>query len=296
MKKIIFFSAVLILSYIINTPVSQATVGGPTYINNIQTDASGQEIIYEVMGGDGRGCPPEIYSYNISTGSTKVLLSCNDSERLSNFEYETELELTMSKYPVILKRIDLNKNKITAEAVVTGEQEYDESLGNWGKTDFSIDIFQDGIKKMTKAYSGCKPEQQQIIEGYRIPNSKNMVLVLSTVTDCFEGGYLGQNPFIVPNITVYDATSLSITKNQAPTPGNGRISLIASKTASTDTQASIASIDRDTNMGANTEAGIDNEMQNKTNGDSGLPALNYQIFIGILLVIILALIFRKSTK
>lgn len=283
MKKITLFSAVLILVYLINVPPSHATVGGPTFISNIQTDAKGQEIIYEIWFQSGKGCPPELHSYNLQIGLKKVLLSCDELLKLSNRDQMVETEVTMSKYPVMLKRIDLNKNKITAVSTVTDEQKYDELKGLFGKTSFSLDIFQDGIKKTTYVYQGCKPEQQQIIDGYRIPNSKFMILILSTTGNCFEGGYTKQHMIVVPNTTIYDANALSITTNATPTPGNGRITLVAKNPTGTTNQSS-------------EETGQISTEENTTANTPNNSALNYQIFIGVLLVIILALIFKKSTR
>ncbi len=272
MKKIIIFSTILIISYFFNVGASNATVGGPTYISNIQSALdNASEIIYEVHSQGGRGCPPEIYSQNIQTGEKKVVLSCNQSEKLSNLDYETEREVTLAKYPTILKRIDLNKNKVTAVTTAIDVQEIDEAKGFFGKTDFTIDIFQNNVKKTTLTYSGCKANQQHIIEGYKTPDNMYLVLVVSTIGDCFEGGYTAQRLFIVPNITFYDSTSLPVIANEDPAPGIGNLSFIAKISSETPNQNGTG-----------------------TTGKNNTATVNYQIIIAILIVIVISLAVQRS--
>ncbi len=278
MKKITILSVALLLSFVFVTNTTHATVGGPTYISNIQTTSfNSPEIIYEVANQGGRGCPPVIYSQNILTGQTKTLLSCDQAEKLSEIDYQTEREVILAKYPVILDRIDLNKNKVTAATVAINEQEMDEAKGFFGKTDFTIDIFQNAIKKSTLSYSGCSPIQPHIIEGYKAPNNKSLMLVVSTKGDCFEGGYTLQRIFFVPDITIYDAASLPSVINKDPLPGPGNISFIAKVPATTAPSAAP-------------------KTSTETEKDEAGTLINYRIIIGILIVLVLGLAYKKAKR
>ncbi|MEI6849999.1 MAG: hypothetical protein WCK29_03095, partial [archaeon] len=82
-----------------------------------------------------------------------------------------------------LKKVDLNNNKIKAVAKVVKEEKFDESKGFFGKTDFSVDIFQNNIydKEVTKNYNikvatdiisgnytGAKRELDKLADEYRL--------------------------------------------------------------------------------------------------------------------------------
>ncbi len=211
-KKILFVFAILSV-YLCNPNTSEATVGGPIYISNIQGKNGSTEIIYEINSYSGRGCRPTIVTQDAITGIKKELLSCNESEKLSDNDFLIEEEVLLSGYPTVLDRIDLNKNKISAVITSAIEEKYDASKGNFGGTDFSVDIYQDSVKKATITYKGCKPNQPQVINGYRMLNNKGIVFVVSTIGDCFEGGYTEQRVYIVNDIAILDSKPLPIVNN-----------------------------------------------------------------------------------
>ncbi len=293
MKKITYFGLLLILTYFINVSITNATVGGPTYISNIQTN-NGQDIAYQVSNMGGRGCPPEVYSYNVINGKSNLILSCNDLEKLNSVDAMTELEITLSKYPIILNKIDLNKNKISAVAKVIREEKYDESKGLWGKTDFSVDIFQNNVKKTTLEYSGCRPEQNHTIEGYANPESNYIILKVSTIGDCFEGGYTSQSIYSLSNINFYDEAAIPIESiNAEPTNNKSNLSFIAQNQKVINDSKNNEVVDNAQN---NIRYDNNSEIIDKSTNKSEKPisSLSYQIFIGVLVIIILTLILKRK--
>jgi hypothetical protein len=290
MKKIILLSATIVVVCLMTITKVQATVGGPTIIHSLQySPTNGQEFIYEQQNYGGKGCPPEIYAINIKTQIKRTLVSCDEGIR-NSVEYNTKLENTLSQYPNLLKHIDLIKNKFSAKITAVKEHDFDASTGNFGGTDFQLDLFQNNEKKASILYSGCSKDQVHIIEGYAIPYKSTLVLLVSTKGDCFEGGYTRENLYIVPNISTYfDQTSLPVKNTEAARSGTGNISLIASsnkvqvpktETSSYDTQTSSPSPETPINSTPNQES----EIPSNT---------NYLITIGALVLIILVLIFKS---
>lgn len=266
----------LFISLVSFNSIANATVGGPTYIHSVQTDSQGKEVIYQTEDLGGRGCPPEIFSINIQTGAKNVLIDCDDTENFDAITNMAKLEETLAKFPIILNRIDLLKNGISAVSKVVAEEKYDESKGNFGKTDFSVDILQDGTKKETFTYSGCTPGQPQVIEGYDIPNSTSIALVLSTKGDCFEGGYSMDRIFIVPNVKKTDTTPLSTKSDGDVTAKEGDLSFTATNNSSSEPTI-LEAIPMPT-----------------TTITERSPLNGYHIAIGLLVLVILGLLGRKK--
>ena len=80
--------------------------------------------------------------------------------------------------------------------------------------------------------------------------------------------------------------------NNIPIPGSGRITLTAKDSTNTSIDGDLT----ETNQLKEETERTTTDNSDTSKDSSGLPALDYQIFIGVLLVIILALIFKKSTR
>ncbi len=289
MKKITLFSTTFAVFYLLSVSVTNATVGGSIIISSIQTASPySEEIIYELNNYGGKGCPPEVFSLSLRTNVRQVILGCDDiSLNSSQNAYDAKLESVLSQYPTLVKRIDLAKNKITAQITVIGEEKFNPATGSFGRTDFRLDIFQDGDKKGSFNYSGCSVDQPHVIEGYAVPNLGYLVLLVSSKGDCFEGGYAYERLFSVPNITFFNSNSLSLKGNKEAAPGPGNIYAIASKTT-----ASTSSV----NTTKNTSAPLpqsDEPQPNITETRESSFILSYMFIIGALVVIILVLVFKR---
>ncbi len=269
-KKILFVF-VIVSIYLSNPNTSQATVGGPEYISNIQGKNGSTEIIYEINSYSGRGCRPTIVTEDTVTGIKKILLPCDKSEKLSDNDFLIEEEVLLSGYPTVLDRIDLNKNKITAVITSAIEEKYDPSNGKFGKTDFDVDIYQDGVRKTSIKYQGCKPDQSHVINGYRMLNNKSIVLVVSTIGDCFEGGYTEQRIFVVKDINIFDSKPLPIVNNAEAIIDGGSLTMDYKDKVVNNEQVS-------------TEVKVDNKNSNVS---------FYQITIILLVLIVLALVVSR---
>ncbi len=285
----VFIIGIPLAYFILSVSPVQATVGGPTYIYNIRSNTdsdSGREIgvMYEEQNIGGKGCPPEIYALDTKTGKRNVLVSCDEGIGNDTSSYQTKFAITLAKYPILLNRINLKYNSIRAKATVIREIGGDYENNVSPKTDFSLDIFQNNEKKATLAYSGCKPEQPHIIEGYTIPVNNFIALLVSTIGDCFETGYVREQLYIVPGITPHYPTALKIREKNTPAvvdagSENGSLLVVAEK-------PSVIPIKPD-------EVTPPVLPQETVPSNLNLPELVYQIIIGSLILVIIVLFVFK---
>ena len=276
MKNILFYVAIVV-TYLLLPTFTYATVGGPTLIDSLQYNmANKSEILYEQLNYSGKGCPPEAYSMNLVNGVKRVLISCNDADWMNSTLYNTKLENTLASYPSLLKHIDLTKNNFSAQINITRQQAASEKNGFLNKTDFRLDIFQDNQIKGSFEYSGCDPDQLHIIEGYIIPNINTLVLLVATKGDCFENGYTRETLFTVPNVTLYNQSPLPLKNGNEAESVIGNLSIIANRSISLPPEPK-------------EKEQVLNIQPVQTDN-----TLTLEIIIGALVMIILALIFRKG--
>jgi len=293
MKKIIFVTA-LVVTTLLGISLVHATVGGPTIIDSLQYSSTNkQEFIYEVISYSGKGCPPEIYSINLIDGTKKPLLTCKQADLMTDIAYTATLESVLSAYPSLLKHIDLEKNNFSAKIAVTGQKTATDQ--DVGSTDFRLDLFQNGESKGVFNYSGCRPEQVHTIEGYIIPNVNTLVLLVSTTNDCWEGGYIGEKLYLVPNVTLYNQSPLPLKNNNEASAGTGNLSVIAREFILPSSTPKIASYSPETqnqNQSSDSQSTTITEpiLSNQTPANNSLVL---EIIIGALIIIIMILILKK---
>jgi hypothetical protein len=204
---------------IFNANSVQATVGGPTYIYDIRAGGDVGEIVYVKKNLGGSGCPPEIYKISTETNKASSLVGCYDG--IDPADYDAKFNSVLNGYPTLLNRINLESNSIEAVVKVIREVEVDEEKEIYfPQTDFGLDVYQNGIQKTTLTYTGCTTDQPHVIEGYAVPNSNLIALLVSTKGDCFEGGYITERLYVVPNITVNDSTALPLREKNTPAIAN----------------------------------------------------------------------------
>ena len=215
MKKLILAVAAIVIvgTGVITSERAHATVGGPTYVYNVRAAASAgtepKELMYVTHSMSGKGCPPEIFTLNRETGARKILADCDDAK------HEQVFKDTLLKYPVALNRVHLPFNSIRAEVTVLGETAEDPDTYMGKRTDFRLDIFQNDIKIGTYTYAGCYPNQPHIIEGYSTPKGTLVALIVSTISDCFEGGYTGETLYSIKGATLhYDYPQVARGENE----------------------------------------------------------------------------------
>lgn len=206
MKKtpVILFLAIL-ASVTLAVADVQATVGGPTYVYNLRIShvLPIQEIMYVTHSLSGKGCPPSVSALNIETMKSRDVVACDfDAD-------ESVMERAFSQFPVVLKRLHLPYSGMRAETRVVRFTENKDDPFQFQKTDFETKIYQntyDGGEREVAAfdYPGCYPDQRHIIEGYATPQGYLVAFVVSTIGDCFEGGYITERIFPIKAMRVSD--------------------------------------------------------------------------------------------
>ncbi|MFA6459211.1 MAG: hypothetical protein WCV79_02335 [Candidatus Paceibacterota bacterium] len=289
MKNITLTSSVFVALVLLTTSIAHATVGGPTLIESIQySPTDNQNIIFQSQNYGGKGCPEELYSMNNITGTKTGLVTCSDADWATPQAYNARLESVLAQYPNMLRRIHLINNNISGTIRIVSEQKIDQDKGFFGRTDFQMDVYQDGIKKGSATYSGCSAEQPHILEGYIIPNKSILFLLIATKGDCFEGGYTRETLHAIPNITLYDQAPLSAKGKDEAVNRAGNLRLVATRNA--DLEVTKTSPSPTTAKPAQT-----NTPNNNTPADTTSNIfLNYQIMTGALVLIILVLILKKK--
>lgn len=193
---IIFFGSVTIV---------QATVGGPTYVYNLKYNPADSSLYYIELAESGRGCPPVLKKISVITLQTLTVLSCNDGEKIGNDGVETEINGITTDFKYI-SQIDLNTNKIRVDLAFSREEKIEEWVT---RTLFTARIYQNDTFITEFPVTGCSLDQPFVIGGYEIPGlNKKLVLLVSTKSDCMEGGYTGETLHPI-NADVLDRTSVS---------------------------------------------------------------------------------------
>lgn len=219
-----------------------ATVGGPTYISQIAYKASDNSIYYVVSDMGGQGCPPIIHAQNVATGKVTQVKSCNavleqyfmtgsDSDQR---KYDTFLYSFFEGLPY-LGSISLPKNNIAVRVEVLSERVED---GFPMYTDFRAHVTQDNKEVATLNFRGCSKDQPHLFEGYRIPNTDTMVMLISNKGDCYEEGYVKESISIIKGVRYYNTDVVrSYKQASAAEPNTGNLIVSATTKAPSTTEA-----------------------------------------------------------
>ncbi|MEK6809484.1 MAG: hypothetical protein AABY40_02320 [Nanoarchaeota archaeon] len=224
--SILFVVALFLLATANNV---SATVGGPTTIDRLSYKSSENSLYYVVNDGGGRGCPPIIEKLNLSTKERTQVKTCNEIESTyyrdenSATSYNQFIEDTF-KYPAVkaLPIISLTKNNISILVEYVGEHKFDEYNVS---SDFRATILQGNQKKGAIDFIGCYKDQPDVFKGYIIPDTNKMVLEISRIGDCFEGGYTKDDVYILEDISYQDTDPVGY-YNYSSEPGVHRGNLV----------------------------------------------------------------------
>lgn len=137
------------------------------------------------------GCVPDDYS-------------CIDEKLKEEFE-QKEKELLSKPF---LSRIDLRKNKIE----ITVSVKEIEELGDFTRATLIARVYQHNNKKGEFEFVGCFRKTDSLLkvnfDGFLIPNSNTILLLVSTIGQCHELGYLAEKIFPVFGIEIIDSQPL----------------------------------------------------------------------------------------
>jgi hypothetical protein len=204
--SILFFAVLFILTGLaLSSEMVFATVGGPTYIYRFKYNPKDESVYYIQNDHGGRGCPPELMKMSLATGNIQTVFSCDQGEKLFENDYSTspvdaEINKIISGFKD-LTPINLKDNKISVDVTFVKNEKISPEIDEISGATFTASVYQ-GNKKITDlTVHGCNTEQPFTFAGYAIPGfEKKIVLLLSTIGNCFEGGYIDENLYVVGGV------------------------------------------------------------------------------------------------
>lgn len=160
-----------------------ATVGGPTYVSRIAYAPQGGEVYYLVSDMGGRGCPAIIHKVDLGENQDFELKTCDEvfqqffqgNENESQQKYGQYISDTFQDLSY-LGSVSLKENNI--DISVRALSEYREA-GELLWTNFQATVIQDQKQLAQIDFRGCSKDQPHTFEGYYVPNTRTMILLIS---------------------------------------------------------------------------------------------------------------------
>lgn len=231
------FGLSLFLSLFFVWNIVDATVGGPTYINNFKYNPKNESVYYIKYDHGGRGCPPVLEKISLVDGKVEKIYSCEQGEKILNIYRDNEYSFSISKVSEEINKItssfkdltpiNLNKNNIDIDLQFIKSEKYDSDPEYIKNSVFNTIIYQNKNKVAENLISGCNIEQPFTFAGYAIPGfNKKIVILISTKGNCFEGGYLSESLMVVGGLENLDKNQLPFYKGDEPLiPNEGTLTL-----------------------------------------------------------------------
>lgn len=216
-KYLINVSFVLIIAFFSSAFFVSATTGGPTFISTFKYNPVDESVYYILQDNGGRGCPPELMKMSLNTGKKEVVYSCDEGMKLleknnyNNSIVYSEINKIIKDYKP-LTQINLKDNQISVDVNFLNSEKYPQEVrgDEIMNSNFTASIYQDNVKVTDLPIVGCNKEQPFLFAGYAIPGfEKKIVLLLSSLGNCFEGGYTNETLYVVGGVSNLDKTFYS---------------------------------------------------------------------------------------
>lgn len=199
-KNILSISIFIIIATFIPNSTN-ATVGGPTTINNFKYNRADESIYYILNSYSGRGCPPMLYKIGLVSEKNEVVYSCDEGEEFVTNNPKASIYSQFNEITDNFKNlstINLKNNNIYIDVNYIGE-------GNTNPVGMSkkieVIIYQNEKRIDQFETTACNLEQPFIFEGYEIPGfEKKIILLMSAKRNCFEGGYVDESLHVINGI------------------------------------------------------------------------------------------------
>ncbi len=222
-----------VFSLLISSEQIFATVGGPTYISQIAFNASKNTVYYLESDMGGKGCPSIIHAINLANVQDTEVKTCDEVFQQFFKDYSEENQNKYSQFIhdtyqslSYLGSVSLKKNNIDIKVEFISENVAEDGEVYW--REFDAIISQDGKSLTRTRFRGCSKDQPHIFEGYRIPNTDSMAILISNKGDCFEGGYVNESLHVIKGIKYYDTNIVrSIKEESATEPNTGNMVVYA---------------------------------------------------------------------
>ncbi|MFA7201786.1 MAG: hypothetical protein WC099_02235 [Candidatus Paceibacterota bacterium] len=253
MKQYTIYALSLFLLFIVISAVvfipneAQATVGGPTFIYGFTYNPIDESVYYTSIDLGGRGCPPELMRLSLNSGTVDTVYSCDDGEKMiqKNGTYDESLVIAeinkITKNFKSLTPINLKDNRISIDVNYLNSEKSPYDTNEIARINLTTVVYQDAKKIVDFPITGCNKEQPFTFEGYAIPGfDKRIILLLSTKSDCFEGGYLTETLYSVGGVNNLNKVfrTNTIKEASALTPHEGTLIVFESEETNVVTEVS----------------------------------------------------------
>lgn len=197
----------------------KATVGGPTFVGIFKYNPLDESVYYILHNNNGRGCPPELMRISLNTGKKEIVYSCEEGEKLlekNNYDISvvnSEIDKIIKDYKP-LSQISMKDNQISVDVNFLNSEKYPSGVGGIMMSNFTASVYQNNIKVTDLSIVGCNKEQPFFFAGYAIPGfEKKIILLLSSLGDCFEGGYINEKLYVIGGVSDLNKTFYSKMKD-----------------------------------------------------------------------------------
>jgi hypothetical protein len=199
--------SLLILSISIFTIQSvHATVGGETLIGNFEYNPANESVYYSLADGGGRGCPPQLVALSLNSEKTSIKFSCDEGEKLSLEQVYSKITAITNGFKPLVP-LSLKNNAITVDVNYVNDKTYGAGSNDILLRHFTASIYKNGKKIKEFPLTGCLVDQPFTFQGYSIPGfNKKIVLLISAINNCAEGGYIYESLQIIGGVDNLDKT------------------------------------------------------------------------------------------
>ncbi len=222
---------------ILGIQTAEATVGGPSYINNFKYNPKDESVYYTEYDHGGRGCPPTLSKISLVDSKVSIVYSCDEGMALIDKTYAENKNYELASTKVTeeinkitkdfkdLSPINLKSNEININLKFQKEikSEFDpEFIMN---SAFNATIVKGDKNLLETSIYGCDARQPFSFLGYSIPGfDKKIVILQSAKSDCMEGGYIRESLIVLGGLDNIDKTPLNFYKgNEALVPNEGTL-------------------------------------------------------------------------
>lgn len=205
MRTKIFFTFLSI--FILSPFFTNATVGGPTTINDFKYNRTDESIYYILNSYSGKGCPPMLYKIGLESEKNDAVYSCEEGFEFLQSNPQSPIYTQFNEITNGFKNltpIHLKDNGIEIDVNYKGEGETNPVAES---KRVEVVVYQNGNKIDEFQTTSCNLDQPFIFEGYQIPGfEKKIILLMSAKRNCFEGGYIEETLYVINNVSNLDKT------------------------------------------------------------------------------------------
>ncbi len=201
---------------------AHATVGGPTYIGDFHYNRADESIYYQVNEQSGRGCPALLYKMSLENRTVTPVIECDQAEAIVNASTNQQdryygLRTTYADILDAMKQLSpiaLTQSNISIDVEYVSESTLGTGTDSFvSHRNFIANVYQNDTKVDSFEITGCSLNQPFVFLGFAIPGFEKKIIILSsTKSDCFEGGYNREKIHVIGNVSNINKNYINVYK------------------------------------------------------------------------------------